>query len=95
MSKEKKKSEKSVSFINWFITLIFSWIPGVNIIFFIFTIAFAGTRTKRNYAIAGLVLSLILALAVSILLFWFSDNVVAWLKDILPEAAAAPEAAVQ
>ena len=94
MSKDKKKSEKSVSFINWFFTLIFSWLPGVNIIFFIFTIAFAKTHSKRNYAIAGLVLALILALAVSILLFWFSDNVVAWLKDILPEAEAAGGAAV-
>ncbi|MCR4622119.1 MAG: hypothetical protein K5663_08565 [Clostridiales bacterium] len=89
MSKEKKKNEKGISFINWFVTLIFSWLPAVNILFFIFTIAFARTRSKRNYAIAGLVLALILAIAASVMIFWFSDTVVGWLKSILPETTPA------
>ncbi len=70
------------------------FIPWVNIIFFILTIAFAKTRSKRNYAIAGLVLSLIILVAFNIFFWLFSDNVGAWI-NALQDSGATSEVVVQ
>ncbi|MBQ4451745.1 MAG: hypothetical protein II912_05170 [Clostridia bacterium] len=85
MSKKHKKADapESVSFVNWFVTLIFSIIPGVNILFFIVCIAGARTRAKRNFAVAALVLALLLGIALSVLLFVFTDNLVDFLNGVL------------
>ena len=77
------KAEPPISFFNWFVTLIFSFLPGVNILFFIITIPCARTVTKRNFAIAGLVLSLILLIAFTLALIFFSDWIVDSLKSLL------------
>lgn len=58
---ENKRSRK-VSIWNWMGTLVLSAIPGVNIIAMILFIIFAKAPSKRSYAIAFLLLVLILAL---------------------------------
>ncbi len=88
MSKNKKRESKgeSISFFNWFVTLIFSILPGVNILFFIITIAGARRQAKRSFAVAGLVLTLILGIAAAVMLYWFSDVIVDFLNDLIEKA---------
>ena len=85
MSK-KDKAPTRISFFNWFVTLIMSLIPGVNLLFFIITIGAAKTQVKRSYAVAALVLALILALLFVIALFFMSDVIIEWLNGILVTA---------
>lgn len=53
---EKSNKGKRVSIWNWMGTLIVCSIPGVNIIALILTIILAKNRSKRNFAIAALIL---------------------------------------
>lgn len=77
-----KKEIRKVSFINWVITLIFSAIPGVNIIFFLFTIGCARNASKRSYAVAALVLTLIFTIAACVMVFCFGDTVAEWANKL-------------
>lgn len=54
--KEKSGKGKRISVWNWMGTLILCSIPLVNIITLILTIILAKTRSKRNFAIAALIL---------------------------------------
>ena len=89
MSKKKNKAANvpDISVFNWFITLLISVIPGVNILFFIFSISFARTATKRHFAVAALILSLLLIAAAAIMLWFFSYSIVKWANSVLSEAA--------
>ena len=51
-----KNGKNRPSVLNWLGSLILYAIPGVNIIFLVLTIIFAKSGTKRNFAIAGLIL---------------------------------------
>lgn len=82
----KEKNVKKVSFFNWFITLIFSLIPGVNLIFFIGTCMFARNPSKRTYAVAALVLTLIILIALCVGVIFFGNEVVEWAEKVLAEA---------
>lgn len=88
MSK-KIKGEVRISFFNWFVTLIVSLIPAVNILFFIITMAAARTRAKRRFAAAALVLTMLLLAAAAIMLFFMSDRIIEWCNTVLAEAPAA------
>jgi hypothetical protein len=91
MSKKKNKPNYNppISMFNWFITLLISIIPGVNILFFIFAISFAKAPSKRSFAVAARVLSLLLLAAAAILVWFFSDTIVSWLKSIAETAESA------
>lgn len=82
----KEKNVKKVSFFNWFITLIFSLIPGVNLIFFIGTGMFARNPSKRTYAAAALVLNLIILIALCVGVIFFGNEIVEWAEKVLAEA---------
>lgn len=82
----KEKNVKKVSFFNWFITLIFSLIPGVNLIFFIGTGMFARNPSKRTYAAAALVLTLIILIALCVGVIFFGNEIVEWAEKVLAEA---------
>ena len=82
MSKEGK-GVKKVSFFNWFVTLILSLIPGVNLLFFIFTIAGARNASKRTFAVAALVLSLIILIALCVSVIFFADEFADWAQKVL------------
>ena len=51
-----KNGRNRPSVLNWMGTLILYAIPGVNLIFLILTIIFAKSGSKRNFAIAGILL---------------------------------------
>lgn len=58
---EKKYRNQKISVLNWMGTLLLCAIPGVNILSMILFIILAKTQAKRSFAIAMLVLSVILA----------------------------------
>lgn len=85
MAKENG-GKRNISFINWLITLIFSIIPGVNLIFFIVTMALARNPAKRSYAIAAFTLTLVILIALCVAVIFFGDDIAKWLTDILDQA---------
>lgn len=91
MSRESRGVRK-VSFVNWLITLIVSIVPGVNIIFFIFSIMLAKNPSKRTFATAALVLSLILLIAACVAIIFFGAQIADWAEELLKEL---PEASTQ
>ena len=93
MSKKKKHNtevsgEKVISFVNWFFTLIFSVLPGINLVFFILTIGFARTKSKRRFATAALVLSLMLLISLGLMLYFYSPEIIKWCEKVLAEEPA-------
>lgn len=82
----REKNVKKVSFFNWFITLIFSMIPGVNLLFFIGSSMFARNPSKRTYAVAALVLTLIILIAICVGVIFLGNEVVEWAEKLLEEA---------
>lgn len=88
MSKQAK-GVKKVSFFNWFITLILSAIPGVNILFFIGSAMFAGNPSKRTYAAAALVITLLVLIALCVGVIFFGNEIVEWAEKVIAEAEAA------
>ncbi|MBQ5770772.1 MAG: hypothetical protein IIW08_06295, partial [Clostridia bacterium] len=73
-------------FFNWFITLIFSLIPGLNLIFFIGAGMFARNPSKRTYAAAALVLTLIILIGLCVAVIFFGNEIVEWAEKVLAEA---------
>ena len=57
---ENIKKYRKVSVWNWMGTLIVMAIPGVNIIATILFIIFAKAQAKRSYAVANLILALVI-----------------------------------
>ena len=84
----REKGIRSISFFNWFVTLIFSIIPGVNLLFFMLTIAGARTASKRSFAVAALVLSLILLIGACVTVIFFGEAFVRWAEALLSGAEA-------
>lgn len=84
-----KKEFRKVSFINWIITLILSAIPAFNIVFFLFTIGCARNPSKKTFAVAALVLTLIATIALCVLVFAFGETVAQWANELLATAEAA------
>ena len=82
----REKNVKKVSFFNWFITLIFSLIPGVNLLFFIGSSMFARNPSKRTYAASALVLTLIILIAICVGVIFFGNEIVEWAEKVLAEA---------
>ena len=59
-----KSGKNRPSILNWMGTLLLYGIPGVNLIFLIFSAIFAKSYAKRNFAIAGILLMVISAVLV-------------------------------
>ena len=79
----KKKEYRRISFSNWFFTLVFSIIPGVNLVWFLLTLIFAKTPSKRSFAAAALVLSVLLLVAICVAVFVYGDAVATWASELL------------
>ena len=59
-----RKEKKRISVWNWMGSLLLSAIPGVNIIAWILFIIFAKNQSKRNFAIACIILVLLFGVLV-------------------------------
>lgn len=69
----KTSSKKQPSILNWMGSLFLYMIPGVNLIFLILSAIFAKSSCKRSFAIAGILLIVVLALLVFIAFMVFPD----------------------
>ena len=79
---ENKSKYKTVSVWNWLGTLILCSIPGVRLIALILFIIFAKAQSKRSFAIAMLVLDvLVVALAFAAFLI-FPDQLAQFAADL-------------
>ena len=79
---ENKSKNKKVSVWNWLGTLILCSIPGVRLIALILFIIFAKAQSKRSFAIAMLVLDvLVVALAFAAFLI-FPDQLAQFAADL-------------
>ncbi|MGI6237561.1 MAG: hypothetical protein ACOYI7_08460 [Candidatus Excrementavichristensenella sp.] len=74
--------KREVSVLNWMGTLILSAIPVVNLIFFIVSICKSRQPSKRNYAIAMIILIVLALLLAFAGVAFFADELVAWLQTV-------------
>ena len=79
---ENKRSENRISVLNWMGTLIVMLLPGVNIVAAILFIILANTQPKRTFAIAFLLVLLLLA-ALLFAAFIFLPDQMLILADML------------
>ena len=79
---------KSVSILNWLGTLILYAIPVVNILVLILTIIFAKSDSKRKFAIAGLILMVVLVLAIVAAFLFFPEQLVQFAEWLDATAAS-------
>lgn len=87
MARSEKSSRKSrISVWNWMGTLILCGIPGVNVIALILFIIFAKSASKRNFAIAMLVLWVLGLLILCTLVVVFPE-LLSQIADQLREAS--------
>ncbi len=87
MSREGRSSRNRVSILSWMWTIVLACIPGVNIIA-MFLLAFLGKKQpKRSFAVASLILMLIVAILIFVAFLVFPAELLAfgeWLRDRTP-----------
>ena len=87
MSREGRSSRNRVSILSWMWTIVLACIPGVNIIA-MFLLAFLGKKQpKRSFAVASLILMLIVAILIFVAFLVFPSELLAfgeWLRDRTP-----------
>ena len=79
---ETSSRRRGIGIGNWLGTLFLCCIPGVNIIALIITGFAAKTRSKRNFAWASLLLTLIFIVLFIAAFAIFGDSIVEWAKNL-------------
>jgi len=64
MARSEKIKNKKISILNWMGTLLVCGIPGLNLVALILFIIFAKNPSKRSFAIASLLLMILLVVLV-------------------------------
>ena len=88
MSREGRSSRNRVSILSWMWTIVLACIPGVNIIA-MFLLAFLAKQPKRSFAVASLILMLIVAILIFVAFLVFPAELLAfgeWLLTWTPPA---------
>lgn len=92
MSEAQRVKKREISVLNWLTTLILASIPVVNLIMFIVWIITSKRATKRNFAIAGLIL-VVLALVLCVAgIAFFAPQLLSffqWIRQSINPAQAA------
>ena len=81
------------SILNWMGTLFLTAIPGVNLIFLILSAIFAKSSPKRSFAVAGILLILLVCVLVFVAFMVFPDffrELADKLRQLSGAAPAAP-----
>ena len=82
MARAEKRKVKKISVWNWMGSLLLSCIPGVNIIAWILFIIFAKNPSKRSFAVACIVLTLIFAVLVCAAFVAFPQQLIQLAADL-------------
>lgn len=87
MSREGRSSRNRVSILSWMWTIVLTCIPGVNIIAMFLLAFLARKQPKRSFAVASLILMLIVAILIFVAFLVFPAELLAfgeWLRDLTP-----------
>lgn len=75
-TRAETKRHSAISVGNWIWTVFLSLIPGVNVITFIVLIVVSKVPTKRNFAIASLIVAFLLVLLYLAAIMFFPDSLI-------------------
>lgn len=79
---ERIAREQQISVLNWMGTLLVSLIPGVNIILFIVWQFMPVKKVRKRFALAALLLTVILAVLFFVVFMIWGPQIVEWLRSI-------------
>ena len=80
-----KNGKNRPSILNWMGTLILYGIPGVNLILWIVWAFAAKRRSRKNFAIALLILTFIFAALIAAAICLFGTEILEWARQLDPE----------
>ena len=83
--RNKNKDYKPVSVGGWMGTLLLSSIPGVNLILWIIWAFSAKRRSRKTFAIAALILTLIFIALIVAAICLFGTEILEWARQLDPE----------
>ena len=74
--------EQQISVFNWMITLLISLIPGLNLIVWLAWQFMPVKKVRKRFALAALLLTLLLAIAFFACFMVWGPQIVEWLKSV-------------
>lgn len=74
--------EQQISVFNWFLTLLVSMIPGLNLLVWLAWQFMPVKKVRKRFALAALLLTIVLALAFFISFMIWGPQIVEWLKSL-------------
>lgn len=83
--RNKNKDYKPVSVGGWMGTLLLSAIPGVNLILWIIWSFAARRKSRKTFAIAALILTLIFAALIAAAICLWGSEILEWARQLDPE----------
>ena len=86
---ERIAREQQISVFNWMLTLLISIIPGVNLIVWLAWLFMPVKKMRKRFALAALLLTILLAIAFFACFMAWGPQIVAWLESIQPAVEAA------
>lgn len=84
---ERIAREQQISVFNWMLTLLISMIPGVNLIVWIAWQFMPVKKVRKRFALAALLLTILLAIIFFVCFMVWGPQIVEWLKSVQPVAA--------
>ena len=85
---ERMAREQQISVINWMLTLLVSMIPIVNLIVWIAWQFMPVKKVRKRFALAALLLTVLLAVIFFVCFMAWGSQIVAWLESIQSVPAA-------
>lgn len=86
---ERIAREQQISVFQWMLTLLISMIPGVNLIVWLAWQFMPVKKVRKRFALAALLLTILLAIAFFACFMAWGPQIVAWLQSIQPTAVPA------
>ena len=80
--KENRIRRKPISILNWMLTIIVTFIPGVNVLGCLGMLIFSKNRSKKNYSAAALILIAIFVVLFLLAFLFFGDQIVDLTKKL-------------
>lgn len=79
---ERIAREQQISVFNWMLTLLISMIPGVNLIVWIAWQFMPVKKMRKRFALAALLLTILLAIAFFVCFMVWGPQIVEWLESV-------------
>ena len=79
---ERIAREQQISVLNWMLTLLISMIPGVNLIVWIAWQFMPVKKMRKRFALAALLLTILLAIAFFACFMVWGPQIVEWLESV-------------